>query len=158
MVLYKNKYINPFKGATKVTQSPALLQYKWNDNRYRVIRVYYAVTQGVSKCPKVWVKSFQRFEWNALPVFPYSVVVRCTGMLCSNAGRTTMMPHWVWAGVFFLSCQSFSLRLNSVSVKAAGPQLVIFWGPFGPEQTNRHINKKTTCNHSCSTMWNWWKT
>lgn len=51
MVLYKNKNINPFKGATEVTQSPAMLQYEWNDNRYHVIRVYYAVIQGGSKGP-----------------------------------------------------------------------------------------------------------
>lgn len=142
MVLYKNKYINPFKWGTKC---PAVLQYDWNNNRYSKIRVYYAVTRGVSKVRLSGM-------WPKWPMFPHSVVVRCTGMLCSNAERTAMMLHWVSAGLLFLSFQSFSLRLSSASVKAAGPQFVIFWGPFGPAQTQTHILKKQCVNIQSITL------
>lgn len=78
-----NIYCNPFKGARKVTQCPTMLQYDWKE-RYSEIRVYYVVTQGVSK---VRLKGMQP-TW---PVFPHSVVVRCVGAHCSNTGNNASL-------------------------------------------------------------------
>ena len=45
--------------------------------------------------------------------------------------------YWAWAGLPLFFCHSFSLSFSSVSVTAAGPQLVILWGPFEPEEKEK---------------------
>lgn len=63
-------------------------------------------------------------------------------VLFSDVLKSWQQLYWACAAWFFISCHFFSRRLSSASVKAAGPQFVIFCGPLEPGEDKHLISSQ----------------